>query len=40
MKTVKHSVDALLLPKTVSVDGRSYPIRWDFSAALQFMEYR
>lgn len=39
MKKVNCSDNSLLLPKTVSVEGKSYPIRWDFSAALQFMEY-
>ena len=27
------------LPKTVTVEGKIYPIRWDFTAALRFMEY-
>ena len=27
------------LPKTVKVDGKVYSIRWNFTAALKFMEY-
>ncbi len=27
------------LPQTVTVEGQQYPIRWDFAAALRFMEY-
>ncbi|MBQ1272765.1 MAG: hypothetical protein IIY12_04635 [Clostridia bacterium] len=27
------------LPKTVTVDGKQYPIRWDFTTALRFMDY-
>ena len=26
-------------PKTVTVEGREYPIRWDFETAFRFMEY-
>lgn len=27
------------LPKTVIVEGKPYPIRWDFTAAVRFMDY-
>ncbi len=27
------------LPRSVTVDGKKYPIRWDFLTALRFMEY-
>lgn len=27
------------LPRTVKIEGKSYPIQWDFTAALKFMEY-
>lgn len=42
MKKVRSLVDTsafLDLQKTVTVEGKIYPIRWDFSAALRFMEY-
>lgn len=41
MKNCKPSLDPdfFKLPKTVTVDGKIYPIRWDFSTALRFMEY-
>ncbi len=39
MNRLKHSADFFDPPRTVTVDGKNYPIRWDFSAALRFMEY-
>lgn len=42
MKKLKHSPDFgdfCHLPRTVTIDGNIYPIRWDFSAAIRFMEY-
>lgn len=42
MKNRKPSVDCndfLKLQKTVTIDGKIHPIRWDFTAALRFMEY-
>ncbi len=38
-KTLADLLDGTYLPKTVTVAGISYPIRWDFSTALRFMEY-
>ncbi len=42
MKKTNFSVDApefFNLQKTVTIEGIHYPIRWDFSTALRFMEY-
>ncbi|MBO5214156.1 MAG: hypothetical protein J6B86_05250 [Clostridia bacterium] len=42
MKKQAPSIDSFTfynLPKRVKIGGRFYPIRWDFTAALRFMEY-
>lgn len=40
MKKQKPLVDELFpLTKSVTVEGKIYPIRWDFSTAIRFMEY-
>ena len=35
----RSSFDFFSPPKTVTVGGKEYPIRWDFETAFRFMEY-